>query len=218
MEGPPPSQVPPSFGASQLRVYTQVYPAGSPRSTLVKQFGSPRQPLSARGAAMVTAPYRPHMQHHFGYGWGDGPSEQQPYGSNPIRGTEVFSQRASVASPWQRHGDAYQQVEGLGASPHPFLKPSQRLHGCTLDAGLEDKLPPRASRKPHAHPKIKPHAAHFLSWPGTGLYVPGHKHHARPQVDSRNEARGELPPTAQMLISAGSRPAFPSFSIAGTKC
>jgi len=143
---------------------------------------------------------RPHMMHHFGYGW-DSASPR------------YLSQDLPESINWQRRGDHYQAGEGLGPAVHPYLKPSQRLHGNVLDAGLTDRLPPRASRKPKQHPEIKPHSAHVLSWPGTGLNVPRHKHFYRPQVDSRNEVRGELPPTAQMLICPGSRPVFPTFSI-----
>ena len=87
---------------------------------------------------------------------------------------------------------------------------AERLHGCVLDAGLSDMLPPRASRKPTAHPNIKPHEAHVLSWPGSAMHVPRGKHFFKPDVDSRNEIRGELPPMAQLLVSAGARPGFPT--------
>ena len=75
------------------------------------------------------------MQHHFGYGWADSPTKG----------------RCASATSWQLHGDRSQQSQGLGASPHPFLKPSQRLHGCVLDAGLPDMLPENQSlRERHA--------------------------------------------------------------------
>ena len=179
-----------STGSSQPSVYDQIY-ANTPRGTLLPYTASPRTtPVAAHSPRSLA---RPHMEHHFGMGW-DLPSKAY----------------SAHTTSWQRHGDRSQQSEGLGASPHPFLRPSQRLHGCSLDAGLPDRLPPRASREPSNHPSIKPHEAHYLSWPGTGLHVPRNKHFFKPHVDSRNEARGELPPTAQVLISAGSRPGFPT--------
>ena len=189
--------------------------ASTPRSGYIT---TPREYSSPRVSPRVIAPAaRPHMQHHHGYGWGDSPNHAAPFGSIPLRGTEVFrEQRTSL----DLHGDYNQHDQGLQMSPHPFLKPSQRLHGNVLDAGgsVEDRLPPRASRKPKLeHHNVKPHQAHFLSWPGHSLYVPKKKHYFRASVDSRHEARGELPPTAQMLISAGSRPGFPTFSITASK-
>ena len=177
-------------GASNIQVYSSVY-ASSPRATFAASSAgaSPRAVAYKQPALAV-----PHMQHHFGYGWADSPTKG----------------RCASATSWQLHGDRSQQSQGLGASPHPFLKPSQRLHGCVLDAGLPDMLPPRASRKPTAHPNIKPHEAHVMSWPGTAMHVPPGKHHFRPDVASRNEIRGELPPMAQLLISPGSRPGFPT--------
>ena len=176
-------------GASSISVYTNVY-AGTPRSAFAATpFRSPRGISAATPALSV-----PHMQHHSGYGWGEHSSK----GMLP-RNTS-----------WQRHGERSHEAQGLGVSPHPYMKPSQRDHGNVLDAGLPDTLPPRASRKPTAHPHIKPHDAHVLSWPGTGLHVPSNQHYFKPQVDSRHEIRGELPPTAQLLISAGSRPGFPT--------
>ena len=176
-------------GASNIHVYSTAY-GNSPRATFAAASCASPRVIAAQPPALAV----PHMQHHFGFGWAD----------SPTKGT-----CASTTS-WQLHGDRSQQAEGLGASPHPFLKPSQRLHGCVLDAGLSDALPPRASRKPTSHAHIKPHDAHVLSWPGTGLHVPRGKHFFKPDVDSRNEIRGELPPTAQLLISAGSRPGFPT--------
>lgn len=227
-EGVPP--VPPSrpaFGGSQVTIYSAIM-ATTPR----EGFGlsgsplSPRKPsprtlstsgvsaeVSSRAAAVAKAPpaARPHMQHHFGYGWGDGPSEVQPFGSIPLRATESFREKAQLTS-LDRLGEHNQKEEGLQMSPHPFLRPSQRLHGNDLDAGIADRLPPRASRKPKKeHPNVKPHAAHFLSYPGHCFFVPPTKHAFRPDVTSRKEARGELPLTAQMLVSPGTRPDFPTF-------
>ena len=76
---------------------------------------------------------------------------------------------------------------------------------------LDSTLPPRASRAPTMHMSPRRHEAHFLSWPGYGHYVPRTKHYFKAEVDSRSEARGELPPTARMLESAGSRPYMPIF-------
>lgn len=175
------------------QVYDSIY-ATSPRGTLLPPY-SPR-------SAVLSLPHlvRPHMTHHYGCGWGDGSRS----------GGLIEDPRLRIS--WELHGDRSQQQQGLGATPHPFKIPSQRLHGCSLDAGLPDNLPPRASRKPSAHVGVKDQDLHILSWPGTGLHVPRHKHW-RPQVDSRAEVRGELPPTAQQLISTGSRPTFPTFSI-----
>lgn len=219
-----------ALGASQVTVYSQVM-ATAPRNG----FGLSGTPLSARkagggagfsssGSARASAgltvsprgvavssprPARPHMQHHFGYGWGDAPSDQQPFGSIPLRATEAFREDATSLD---RHGEHNQKQEGLQMSPHPFLRPSQRLHGNVLDAGIADTLPLRASRRPKKeHPTVKPHQAHFLSYPGHSFFVPPTRHYFKPDVRSRSEARGELPPTAQMLVKPGTRPDFPTF-------
>ena len=192
-----------SLGASKVTVYASVM-SSTPRGG----FFGPSPPPSPMSRSSPRSA-RPHMQHHFGYGWGESPSKELPFGSNPLRGSETFRAKQESLS---RQGDRVQQSEGLQMSPHPFLKPSQRLHGNVMDAGLQDTLPPRASRKPPLeHRRVKKHDVHFLSWPGHSLYVPKSKHYYKPQVDSHSERRGELPPTAQMLITAGSRPGFPVF-------
>jgi len=172
----------PVSGASRVQILAGVN--NSPRM-------SPRQ-------RPWTAPQvgRPHMQHHFGYGWGDGPN----------RGVEAF---ADGQRPWN-----LRKQEDLSPSPHPYMTPSQRLHGNVLDAGLQDSRPTRASRKPAAaYPGVRPHQAHFLSWANHSVFVHPKKHRFKPEVVSRHEVRGELPPTAQQLISAGSRPVFPTMGI-----
>ena len=69
--------------------------------------------------------------------------------------------------------------------------------------------------KPSApiHPILPPPSrAHpLLHWRPL-RYVPKNKNYYRPHVDSQCEARGELPPTARMLASAGSRPFMPVFA------
>ena len=187
-----------SFGASHVTVFQDVY-SRTPRGTLLANppLPSPRpepkheMPLPVR---LTTGMLNHHGRNTGFYGWGEERTE--------LQGRHAFN--------WQRHGERSQSAEGLGASPHPYLKPSQRLHGNTLDTGIADMLPPRASRKPSGHPKAKDSdQLCFMSWPGTGVMLPRHKHW-RPRVDSRNEARGELPPSAHLLLSAGSRPGFPT--------
>jgi len=167
-------------GASQLRIWSG---AATPS----------RRPQSARARTAPAQICRPHMQHHFGIGWGDAPNRALDDGQLP----------------WNLR----RQHEELSHTPHPFLTPSQRQHGNVLDAGLEQR--PRLSRKPADDYAVKPHEAHFLSWPGTNIYVHRKRHHFKPSVDSRHEVRGELPLTAQLLSSAGSRPAFRTMAITG---
>ena len=129
-------------------VYEQVYGA-TPRGTLLPASAamaattmratSPRAPMSSSQRAV------PHLQHHFGYGWGDGPSS------------------LDASTSWN-----LRSARDLSATSHPFL--SMRLPG---EPALHDTLPPRASRKPvasdatsssrHGRP---PHESHVLSWPG----------------------------------------------------
>ena len=71
-------------------------------------------------------------------------------------------------------------------------------------------LTPRPSRKSNLHPGMK--SGQFISWPGYGRFVSNRTEHYKAIIDSRAEARGELPPTARLLVSAGSRPPFPSFA------
>lgn len=191
-----------STRAPPATVYDWVY-AGSPRGALVTNgfmnkafatdgFASPR--LAPLPSQTLTSPGRPHMQHHFGYGWGDGPSTSfRP-------GGKVLADSTDRA--WELHGDHTQHAAGLA--------PTKRA--AETAATWNDSVAPNALRKPSEHPDIKPHQAHFLSWPGQCLYVPRTKHFFKPQVSSYKEVRGEKPLTAQMLISAGSRPPFPYFA------
>ena len=156
--------------------------------------GRPIEPVKAE-------PALPHMQHHFGYGWFDDSARSW---------TRASSARGTPSTVWE--GNGRKHAPELHASPHPYLLPSQRLHGNVLDSGQPDTLPPRASRKPNPSASVQLHSAQFMSWPGTALFVPSTKHHWKPDIDSRHERRGELPPTAQLLVSPGSRQSpFPVF-------
>lgn len=192
------------LGASKVTIYDTVY-AATPRGTLLSgsQTSSPRQ-LPGLAADPTDVPYdqtsyfRRHMQNHLGGG------------TLPLNGgTQGFSSPRIL-------GRSFGQLAATIGNQESYNKASQQSGARSKDVSLSD-TPRSASRKPSIHPSIKPHESQFLSWPGCGLYVPRGKHHYKPQVDSRNEARGELPPTTQLLISAGSRPGFPTFSLAGLK-
>jgi hypothetical protein len=155
-------------------------------------------------------------------------SEPYIHGSQPSQHGSAARSTAHGGAFWRRLGRSQLAHRRQHSGWRPFWmgtaersvgaeRPSQRLQGCSLDTGLPDKLPPRASRKPIKPLPPKVVELQVLSWPGTGLFVPHHKHW-RPKVDSRNEMRGELPPTAQQLVSAGSRPGYSrTFSITAKK-
>ena len=186
-----------SSGASNISVYTGVY-SGSPRGFTPLWSAHP----SPRAARVSTADpthqnlptVRPQAVHTTHYGWTDPSTASVPRSTT-----------------FQRSGDRYHAAQSLHYAPHPFLKPSQRDHGNEKDTGLPDALPPRASRKPRVYTDVKAHDAHVLSWPGSALFVA--QHFYRPPVDSRHVLRGDLPPSAQMLVSPGSRPPFPTHSL-----
>ena len=69
-------------------------------------------------------------------------------------------------------------------------------------------------------PKVRPIDTstdlRVVSWPGTAL-VKAKKAHWKPEVESKNEVKGELPPTAQLLKFPGSRPRFPTCAFAAPR-
>lgn len=178
------SSAPPS--SPRPSVYDNVY-ASSPRGSLLGA-SSPRLPPAPNPSAPRTT--MPHLRHHFGYGWGNG-------GATSPRAT-------GPGSSWGKQG-----AKHISATPHPFC--AMKLPG---EQRLEDSLPERVSRLvPLARDSPRAvHEAHVLSWPGHARYVDRKTTYYRPHVDSQCEARGELPPTARMLVSAGSRPFMPVFA------
>lgn len=183
--------------ASSITVYDTVY-SSSPRGSLIKAVPplSPTSPTSPRPVPTG----RPHMQHHYGYGWGDGIKTP---------GIRSFDATASprldgTDRAWELYSDANQHATGLA--------PTIRAVDTDTKASFYASNPMTASRKPYPHPEVKPHTAHFLSWPGQCLYVPRTKHFFKADVSSHREKRGEKPINAQVLISSGSRPPFPYFA------
>ena len=171
-------------------VYETVY-GSTPRGSLLGN-SSPRiPPASPSAPPPQPTTTMPHLKHHFGYGWGDG-------------ATLARTGARADAPSWGKQG-----ANHISASPHPFV--AMKLPG---EKRLEDSLPPRVSRMVplQATSPRAVHEAHVLSWPGHARYVPRKTTYYRPHVDSQCEARGELPPTARMLASAGSRPFMPVFA------
>ena len=172
------------------------------------------RPMSPRSFTMTTdrpvsPPSRPHMASHFGFGGEIGTTSQ-------LADSRPFSPH--------RRGSFAQHRDGLFTSAHPFLKPSQRHHGNVLDEDVlkvqrphsVNSLPPRASRAPKVRPIDTSTDLRVVSWPGTAL-VKAKKAHWKPEVESKNEVKGELPPTAQLLKFPGSRPRFPTCAFAAPR-
>lgn len=74
-----------------------------------------------------------------------------------------------------------------------------------------DDVPPKPPSKPFSHTHVKPHGAHFVSWPGNCAYVkPSGYSYFKPQTTSPFEGRGDLPIMPKMFWSPGGRPPLPN--------
>lgn len=187
----PTARSPPKSCEAATTVYDRVY-AATPRGTIVNI--SQPIPSTRPQTANSQKLYAPHQRHHYGYGWFDAPKRPATARGpqqGPVPGSA--SKTTQPTAEWPRLSHAWQHSEGLMPSP-PATPTATR----------------RAPCKPRPiHPAVQPHQPHFITWPGKALYVPPTKHFYKPEVASRKEMRGELPPTLQMLVSAGSRPGFP---------
>ena len=183
------------MGIAPVPITPRTISSGATRLKVLSGANHAPVPDSPRIVAAAPQPSRHHMRHHKGMIGMESTNSEVHEGDSPFKYNIV------------RH-------EELVPSPHPYLSPSQRYHGNVLDAGIEDRLPPRASRAPALTTSVKSHSSHFLSWPGTALFVPASKHHYRPTNDCTATVRGDLPIMQSLLNGAGSRPDFPIFGAA----